>query len=81
MRLLINVAPLSNYRLACIFDNGTEKVADITQYLQSEAFKPLQKPELFNKVQNRAYYVEWLDGEVDLSADTLWHIGVALQNV
>ena len=81
MRLLTNVAPLSNYRLACTFDNGVEKVADITQYLQSEAFRPLQKPDLFSKVQNRDYYVEWLDGEVDLSADTLWHIGVALQNV
>lgn len=81
MRLLTNVSPLSNYRLACTFDNGTEKIADITQYIQSEVFKPLQKPELFNKVQNRGYYVEWLDGEVDLSADTLWHIGVALQNV
>ena len=81
MRLLTNVVPLSNYRLACTFDNGIEKVADITPYLQSEAFKPLQKPDLFNKVQNRNYYVEWLDGEVDLSADTLWHIGVALQNV
>lgn len=81
MRILTNITPLSSYRLACVFDDGVEKVADITQYLQSEAFRLLQKPELFNKVQNRHYYVEWLDGEVDLSADTLWHIGVALQNV
>ena len=76
MRHLAHVTPLSNYRLACTFDNGTEKIADITQYIESEAFKPLQTPELFNNVQNRQYYVEWLNGEVDLSADTLWHIGV-----
>ena len=81
MRLLTNIEPLSNYRLVCTFDNGIEKVADISQYLKSEAFLPLQKPELFNSVQNREYYVEWLDGEVDLSADTLWHIGVALEKV
>ncbi len=81
MRHLANVVPLTNYRLACTFDNGIEKVADISQYLKSKAFRPLQKPELFNNVQNREYYVEWLDGEVDLSADTLWHIGVALEKV
>jgi hypothetical protein len=80
MRLLTNVVPLSNYRLVCTFDNGIERIADISQYLQSEAFKPLQKPELFNEVQNRQYYVEWLNGEVDLSADTLWHISTVLQS-
>ena len=75
MRLLTNVAPLNNYRLVCTFDNGVEKVADISHYLESEAFKPLHNLQLFSKVQNREYYVEWLDGEIDLSADTLWHIG------
>ena len=78
MRHITNIAPLGNYRLVCTFDNGIEKIADITQYLQSEAFRPLQKPEVFSNVQNREYYIEWLDGEVDLSADMLWHIGVAL---
>jgi hypothetical protein len=79
MRFLTYIKPLSDYRLVCMFDNGIEKVADLTQYLQSEAFRPLQNPELFNGVQNKQYYVEWLDGDVDLSADTLWHIGIALQ--
>ena len=77
MRHLTNIVPLRDYKLICTFDNGIEKVVDISQYLQSEAFQPLQKPDVFSKVQNREYYVEWLEGEVDLSADTLWHIGVA----
>ena len=75
MRFLTDIAPLPHYKLVCTFDDGTEKVADISQYLQSEVFRPLQNTELFNSVQNHQYYVEWLDGEVDLSADTLWHIG------
>jgi hypothetical protein len=79
MRHLTSITPLGNYRLACQFDNGVEKVADITQYLQSEAFRPLQNVDLFKTVENKEYYVEWLDGEVDLSADTLWHIGVDIQ--
>ncbi|ADB41999.1 DUF2442 domain-containing protein [Spirosoma linguale] len=81
MRFLTNIKPISNHRLVCTFDNGVEKIADITQYLGAEAFKPLRDLDEFNKVQNKEYYVEWLDGEVDLSADTLWHIGVVLQNV
>ncbi|GAB2529257.1 DUF2442 domain-containing protein [Spirosoma aerophilum] len=80
MRFLKSIKPVINYRLVCAFDNGVEKIADITQYLGSEAFKPLKDPDVFNNVQNKEYYVEWLDGEVDLSADTLWHIGVVLQN-
>lgn len=75
MRQLISVTPVSDHKLICLFDNGVMKVADITQYLQSEVFQPLQKPELFNQVQNQQDYVEWLNGDVDLSADTLWHIG------
>ncbi|GAB4008120.1 hypothetical protein GCM10028808_13500 [Spirosoma migulaei] len=81
MWFLTSITPLDGYRLACTFDNGIEKIADITQYMQAEAFKPLHNPNVFNNVQNRQYYVEWLDGEVDLTADTLWHIGIALQRV
>lgn len=58
MRFLTYIKPLSDYRLVCTFDNGIEKVADLTQYLQSEAFKPLQNPDLFSGVQNKQYYVE-----------------------
>lgn len=79
MRLLTRVIPINDYKLICLFDNGIEKVADVSQYLQSEAFRPLQNPALFKKVQNKEYYVEWLDGEVDLSADILWHIGELIQ--
>ena len=79
MRLLTKVAPLPDYRLACTFEDGTEKIANISQYLHSEVFKPLTDLRLFNTVQNRQYYVEWLDGEVDLSADTLWYIGELIE--
>lgn len=75
MRHLISVTPVHDHKLICTFDNGVRKVADITRYLQSEVFKPLQKPELFSQVRNHQDYVEWLNGDVDLSADTLWHIG------
>jgi hypothetical protein len=76
MRMLKKVTLKDDYLLVCRFDNGIEKWADIKPYLHSEAFAPLQKMSVFYAVQNNAYYVSWLNEAVDLSADTLWHIGV-----
>jgi hypothetical protein len=77
MHWLAQVTPLPGYKLALTFGTGETKVVDINPFLQAEAFKNLHNPVLFNAVANREYYVEWLDGEIDLSADTLWHIGMA----
>jgi len=72
LRTLTFVKALSNYRLECSFDDGTTKIADITPFLDKEAFKPLANPHVFASVLfNGAYYVEWKNYEVDLSADTL----------
>ncbi len=76
MKKLQQVEPLSDFLLSCLFEGGVHKIADVKPYLQSEAFKSLKDMAVFNKVVNKLYYVEWLNEEVDLSADTLWHIGV-----
>ncbi|QJD78848.1 DUF2442 domain-containing protein [Spirosoma rhododendri] len=80
MHLLTQVTPLPDYKLALTFGTGETKVADINPFLQTEAFESLHNPTLFNTVANKEYYVEWLDGEVDLSADTLWHISTAIKH-
>ncbi len=77
MRTLSAVEAMDNYKLQCTFDNGIKKIADISVYLKAAAFRPLQQPNIFKKVSNRSYFVEWADEEIDLSADTLWHIGVS----
>jgi hypothetical protein len=74
MRKLSDVKPLDNYRLKCLFADGTTKIANIKPYLDKEAFKPLSDPLIFKSVRNGGYFVEWVNYEVDLSADTLWHI-------
>ncbi len=79
MKTLSAVKALENYKLQCIFDDGTKKVADISVYLDAPAFVPLKQKEVFKKVSNENYFVEWKDCEVDLSADTLWHIGVDME--
>lgn len=77
MRTLTNIKPLSNYRIECLFDDGTRKIADITPFLTSEAFKPLTDPKIFSSsIHNGGYFIEWKHYDIDLSADTLWHIAV-----
>lgn len=75
MRKLQIVKATDGYLLECSFDDGSIRMADIGPYLQTEAFRPLQDISIFKRVKNNQYYVSWRNEEVDLSADTLWHIG------
>ncbi len=75
MRRLQSIEVKDDYTLACVFGNGESKIADIKPYLQSEVFKPLIDKTIFNQIKNKGNYVAWLNDEIDLSADTLWHIG------
>jgi len=75
MRTITSITALSDFRLECIFSDGSRKIADIKPYLSSEAFKPLSDPSIFSStLSNHGYFVEWKDYDIDLSADTLWHI-------
>jgi len=77
MRTLKDIKPLSDYRLQCLFDDGSIRIADIKPFLEKEVFKPLNDPKVFSTaLNNGGYFVEWKKYEVDLSADTLWHISV-----
>lgn len=75
MKKLTKIKPLSNFRLECDFSDGTKKIADIKPFLDKEVFKPLNNPHIFNSaIYNGGYFVGWNNYDVDLSADTLWHI-------
>jgi Protein of unknown function (DUF2442) len=75
MRTITNIKALSDHRLECVFNDGSKKIADIKPFLTAEAFKPLLDPHIFSStLSNQGYFVEWLDHDIDLSADTLWHI-------
>ena len=75
MRTLKEVNPLHDFRLECVFEDGSIRIADIKPFLNAEAFKPLLDPEIFsNMLRNNGYYIDWKELEIDLSADTLWHI-------
>ena len=74
MRTLLNIVPLNDFKIECLFNDGTKKIADIKPFFKTEVFKPLMNNNAFSKIKNRKYFVEWSDYEIDLSADTLWHI-------
>lgn len=76
MRTIVSIQPMENFKLLCSFSDGSTKIADTFPYLKGEAFKPLLNPGAFSKIENRKLYAEWPEYELDLSADTLWHIGV-----
>jgi len=67
------VKPLQEYKLLVVFENNEEKTCDISQFLNIGSFKELQNEELFKKVKNAGYSVEW-PNELDLSSDTLLSI-------
>ncbi|HQV06545.1 MAG TPA: DUF2442 domain-containing protein [Chitinophagaceae bacterium] len=80
MRTIHTIQSLEDNKLLCTFLDGTVKIADITSYLKGEAFKPLLDKENFSKFENHKYYILWPDFELDLNADTLWHIGINTNN-
>ena len=76
MRTLISIQPIDDFKLLCRFSDSAVKIADIKPFLAGVAFRSLQNHDDFSSVENRSYYIEWPGHELDLSADTLWHIGI-----
>ena len=67
---IVSVKPERDFHLRIISEDGVTGLFDVKPYLELEAFHALQNPEVFQKVINGGYYVEW-DCGADLSADTI----------
>lgn len=75
MRKLINIEYLKDCKLFCTFSDGTIKIADISTYINTPAFEPLKNEKSIENFVNKDYFIEWSEFELDISADTLWHMG------
>jgi hypothetical protein len=73
---LNQIKPLNDFILECRFSNRVLKNVDLKPFLNKEAFLPLKDENNFKKVVNKSYFIEWLGLDIDLSADTLWHLAV-----
>jgi hypothetical protein len=58
MRTITNIKALSDFRLECLFNDGSRKIADIKPYLSAEAFRPLADPRIFSSMLlNQGYSI------------------------
>ena len=67
----ISVKPMADYRLMLTFDNGEQRVFDVTPYLNDPFFAPLQNVAVFETVCINPITVEW-NGGIDICPDELY---------
>jgi len=60
-----------DYTINIIFDNGEEKVFDVTPYLDKGIFKELRDKSMFKSVKPMMGSVQWKHGQ-DFCPDTLY---------
>ena len=66
-----HVTPNPDYTITLLFDNGEERVFDMTPYLDKGVFKELRDKRLFNSVRPILGSIRWRNGQ-DLCPDTLY---------
>jgi len=79
MRRINTVKANDDWTLEVAFNDGAERRYDVTPLLEYEAFAELRNIEMFRRIHNGGYFVEW-DNEADLSADTLYLEGESIQH-
>jgi hypothetical protein len=67
----IDVKPIEKYRLLITFDNGEQRVFDVTPYLDSVFFAPLRNLSIFKAARINPLTVEW-PGDIDFCPDELY---------
>lgn len=73
MKKIISIEILEPYKMKIRFSDNTERICDLTLFLDKGAFMELKDFNLFKRVKNTGFSVEWPNG-VDLSSDTLQSI-------
>ena len=68
---IISVKPEEGYKLILTFDNGEEKIFDVTPVLGIGRFSELRDPALFNSVRPIMGTIQWSNG-LDLCPDMLF---------
>ena len=66
-----HLTPQSDHRLLLKFDNGEERLFDLTPWLDKGVFRALSDSPEFAQARVVDGSVEW-PGEIDLSYDTLY---------
>jgi len=63
--------PKKNYQVELQFDNGEERVFDVSPYLNKGIFTELKEPEVFYSVKAVDGTIQW-QNDADFCPDTLY---------
>jgi hypothetical protein len=66
-----DVTALKDYRLRLTFENGEQRIFNVTPYLDTGIFRELRDPSLFNSVKVQFDTVEWTNG-ADICPEELY---------
>lgn len=79
MLLTIEVKPIENYKLHLVFENGEEKIFDVSPYLNIGKFAGLKDLSLFNTVTIRFDTIEWAN-HIDIDPEFLYEKSIKIEN-
>lgn len=63
--------PLKDYKVSLLFDNGEERIFDVSPYLNMGIFSELKEPDIFYSVRAIEGTIQW-QNEADFCPDTLY---------
>ena len=66
-----DVTPNEDYTVSLVFDNGEEKVFDVSPYLDKGVFTELKDINIFKSVKPVLGSIQWKNGQ-DFCPDTLY---------
>jgi Protein of unknown function (DUF2442) len=68
---VVSVQPMQDYKLYLEFENGENRVFDMSPYLNKKPFLPLQDKSVFAQASVDFGTVAW-PGNIDISPETLY---------
>jgi hypothetical protein len=69
--VLKEAKPIEPLKLKLFYDNGEERIIDMSQYLKSEYFRQLNNWDYFIKVKVKGEVISW-PNEQDIAPETLY---------
>lgn len=72
---VLNVKPISDYRLFLEYETGERKIFDVKPYISGSWFGQLHDLKVFGTVHTRGSTVEWADGQ-DIAPHELYDLSI-----
>ena len=70
---VLSVKPLDDKMMILTFASGEKRLYDATPLLDYPAFQPLNDDNVFKSAKVEHGVVVWLDGEIDIAPEAMYH--------